>query len=77
MVEDLPLPAPLTLEREPENAFDGWAIKVLVDDTHIGYVEKETAAFLAPQLDDGEEFQCELTAREELSLTAELSTKSS
>lgn len=39
------------LVREPSNAFDKNAIKVMVGNTHIGYVEKEIASFLAQDMD--------------------------
>lgn len=49
------------LEREPDNRFDGNAIRVLMNDKkygllagqHIGYIRRETAAELAPRVDDG------------------------
>jgi len=41
------------LEREPENSHDAYAIKVLVEDMHIGYVERSQAAWIAPYMDDG------------------------
>lgn len=49
------------LRREPSNAYDSNAIKVLVDigkggdgpnEVHIGYVAKEEAVILAPMLDE-------------------------
>ena len=43
----------LSLEREPENRFDNNAIKILSRDgsLHIGYVNKDDAAWIAPELD--------------------------
>lgn len=52
----------VALEREPDNRFDDNAIKVLMDDPkkyglirgqHIGYIRRETAAELAPRVDEG------------------------
>lgn len=44
----------LGLEREPENPYDSYAIKVLSqgDGLHIGYVAKEAAAWIAPEMDE-------------------------
>lgn len=48
----------LLLEREPDNAFDAYAIRVLVPDDeeeplHIGYIERGQAAWISPLLDEG------------------------
>lgn len=48
----------LELERDPDNEYDRNAIKVLVpseegESWHLGYVGAETAAWLAPWMDDG------------------------
>lgn len=40
------------LEREPDNAYDAYAIKVFVEDLHIGYIERGQAAWIAPYMDD-------------------------
>ena len=45
-------PVELTLEREPENPYDLYAIKVLYDNQHIGYVEAATASYIATTLDE-------------------------
>lgn len=45
--------AMFTLEREPENEHDGYAIKVLHDGVHVGYVARNIAMWLAPKMDDG------------------------
>jgi len=47
----------LTLEREPENAYDINAIKVIHPGTeqHIGYVEASQAAWIASEMDDAAE----------------------
>lgn len=43
------------LEREPDNAYDSYAIKVFVEDLHIGYIERGQAAWISPYMDEGEE----------------------
>lgn len=46
---------PLTLdyEREPFNQFDSNAIKVFYEGDHIGYIDRESASYFAPRLDEG------------------------
>ena len=44
---------PFRLEREPDNQFDTYAIMVLVEDMHIGYIERGQAAWISPLLDEG------------------------
>jgi hypothetical protein len=50
----------LFLEREPDNQFDTFAIKVMApagdDRFHLGYIEKGAAAWIAPEMDEGFEF---------------------
>lgn len=41
----------VTLEREPENAYDPNAIKIFIGEIFAGYVGKEFAAELAPTMD--------------------------
>lgn len=53
--------AELQLEREPDNQYDAYAIKVLASGEHIGYIEKEHAAFIAPDMDDGADTTCTVT----------------
>jgi len=59
----------LLLEREPENAYDPNAIKVLfaLDDraVHLGYIAREDAAYIAPQMDEGGEFVASVTGFEQ------------
>lgn len=50
----------LTLERDPENAYDSNAIKVLKDDVFIGFVPKDDNSLLAKAMDAGEKFACEV-----------------
>ena len=54
VVEGLLPGATLRLEREPDNEFDGFAIKVLCEDCHIGYIPASQAMHLAPMLEAGE-----------------------
>lgn len=44
----------LDLEREPDNAYDPDAIKVLSNGNHIGYISRDTASFLSPEIDSGQ-----------------------
>lgn len=61
IVESMIAPCELTLEREPFNAYDGFAVKVLYDGEHIGYIERGKAMFLSPWLDQGAEYICTVT----------------
>ena len=56
IVESLLPPVTFVLEREPLNAYDGFAIKVLYDGEHIGYIERKQAMFIAPWMDQGHEY---------------------
>jgi hypothetical protein len=51
----------LTLIREPDNAFDAYAIKVMLEDLHLGYIERGQAAWISPLLDDGSEATATVT----------------
>ena len=50
----------LTLERDPHNEYDPNAIKVIEPDSgeFIGFVAKEHAAEIAPHMDAGKKFTC-------------------
>ena len=52
----------LSLEREPDNEHDPNAIKVCYKadglDLHLGYVAREAATWIAPDLDDGHSYRC-------------------
>ena len=61
IVESLIAPVELQLEREPENPYDGFAIKVLYEGEHIGYVERKQAMFISPWLDQGVAYRCTAT----------------
>jgi hypothetical protein len=60
IVANLVPPATLQLEREPENAYDAFAIKVLYNDQHIGYIEAAVACYIAPWMDSGIEYTCQV-----------------
>lgn len=55
-----------TLEREPENPYDVYAIKVLVEEIHIGYLERGQAAWISPHLDQGATATAEFERIEEV-----------
>lgn len=48
----------LRLEREEMNEHDGNAIKVYFEDLWLGYLERGQAAWIAPNMDEGMEFDC-------------------
>ena len=54
----------VTLEREPENAYDAYAIKVMLAEIHIGYVERGQAAWISPLIDDGAAATATVTGHE-------------
>lgn len=58
LVNALEVPCSFRLEREPENPYDPNAIKVFYEDTHIGYVERGQAVWIAPDLDAGMTAEC-------------------
>jgi len=60
-VESFTPPVELQLEREPDNPYDEFAIKVLYLDQHIGYLERTQACFISPQIDSGHEYSCIVT----------------
>ena len=51
LVASLPAGTPLTLEREPGNEYDRWAIKVVAKDVHVGYVRAAQSRQLGPAMD--------------------------
>lgn len=61
IVESLLAPADFDLEREPLNPYDGFAIKVLYQGEHIGYIERRQAMFIAPWMDQGAVYSCRAT----------------
>ncbi|BDE07554.1 hypothetical protein WPS_28300 [Vulcanimicrobium alpinum] len=52
----------LALQRDPENAHDPSAVAVRYGTLHIGYVKREIAARIAPNIDGGEQYTAEVTA---------------
>jgi hypothetical protein len=54
----------LLLEREPDNEYDVFAIKVITPERngepgfHLGYIEKGAARWIATDMDEGMEFTC-------------------
>lgn len=40
------------LELEPDNEYDSNAIKVMIGDCHVGYIDRDVAAYLAPYLEE-------------------------
>jgi hypothetical protein len=52
-LEQPELGAPLTLRRDPDNEHDPNAIQVLAGDEQIGWVPRELAVELAPEIDGG------------------------
>lgn len=57
---------PINLEREPDNQYDAYAIKVLIEDFHIGYIERGQAAWISPLMDEGEPYTVTFTHHEEV-----------
>lgn len=53
IAESLTAESEIRLEREPENPYDAYAIRVLIEDQHIGYIERDKAAWISPLLDEG------------------------
>jgi len=45
--------ADVTLEREPDNEHDHWAVRILADGSLVGYLEAGLARLVAPMLDRG------------------------
>lgn len=61
IVESLLAPATFDLEREPFNPYDGFAIKVMYEGEHIGYIERGQAMFISPWMDQGVAYTCTAT----------------
>lgn len=51
-------PVELQLEREPDNRFDAFAIKVIFNNEHIGYIEASQAMYISPLIDQGQTCTC-------------------
>lgn len=54
IVQSLVYGEQLELERDPNNKYDEWAIKLVARGEFVGFVQKDIAAHLAPQLDAGQ-----------------------
>lgn len=65
IVANLFPPVELQFQREPDNEYDEYAIKVFFNNQHIGYVESKSACFIAPYLDDGLDYKCVVQRLEE------------
>lgn len=63
-VESLDFDTELRLEREPDNAYHGNAIKVMEDEMHLGYVEADVANDIAERLDNDEPHVCTVAGRQ-------------
>jgi hypothetical protein len=61
------LGAPLTLRRDPGNEHDANAIQVLAGNDQIGWVPREVAAELAPDLDAGRPWSAVVLREQRLS----------
>lgn len=54
----------LALEPEPNNQYDMFAVKVLLDDLHLGYLPKGPNAEIFDRLVDGDEASIEILSFE-------------
>lgn len=66
LAASLPLGTELSLRREPENEHDQNAIMVYYLDTHIGYVNRQSALWIAPDMDEGVEYTALLVDYEDI-----------
>lgn len=55
----------LRLVREPENKYDPNAIQVFFEDSHIAYVNRDEAVWIADALDSGIAASCVVTSFED------------
>lgn len=56
--------AVLVLEPEPDNKYDEFAIRVLLGDQQVGYVEKKLAKRLSPILQLGVRYKCKVLSQD-------------
>lgn len=54
----------LTLEREPKNEYDEFAIKILFEGQKVGYVPKSKNQTIARLMDAGKQFYAKVTEKE-------------
>ena len=62
--EIIPKESELILEREPNNEFDKFAVKVLFKDNKLGYIPKSKNQTVARLMDAGKQFYAKVTAKE-------------
>jgi len=61
IIPNLKIGASLILERDPHNKHDRYAIKVFdKDNNHIGWIPKEIAAIIGPEIDAGINWKAKL-----------------
>lgn len=63
ITQELNISDVLELEREPHNQYDENAIQVIAHGEHIGYIQRDLAALIAPKMDAGEEPYAEVIER--------------
>ena len=54
----------LTLQREPDNEYDPFAVKVLFKDQKLGYIPKSKNQTIARLMDAGKRFYAKVSAKE-------------
>ena len=54
----------LTLQREPDNEFDPFAVKVLFKDQKLGYIPKSKNQTIARLMDAGKRFYAKVSSKE-------------
>ena len=62
--EIIPKETELTLQREPENEFDKFAIKLLYKNNKLGYIPKSKNQTIARLMDVGKQFYAKVSAKE-------------
>ena len=62
--EIIPKETELTLQREPENEFDKFAIKLLYKNNKLGYIPKSKNQTIARLMDVGKQFYAKVLAKE-------------
>ena len=62
--EIIPKETELTLQREPENEFDKFAIKLIYKDNKLGYIPKSKNQTIARLMDVGKQFYAKVATKE-------------
>lgn len=62
--EIIPKETELTLQREPENEFDKFAIKLLYKNNKLGYIPKSKNQTIARLMDVGKQFYAKVATKE-------------